>query len=751
MADDIKLVVGVDYSELTGLVKTGEQTKRALGAVAKDFAKTNDQQRYMRSINQIVQAQNKLHSSARLSRSEIMKMGNQMRQEAQFADALAKSTSRLGAAYGFAGKKVNRMGVGLQQAGYQVGDFAVQIQGGTNAAVALGQQGSQLLGIFGPAGAIAGAALAIGTAIVAPLIKANKEAETLIGTLEGFATSYESRMSMLRFGLDTEEEAAAQEKLLELTRNDMRIRREMAETDSLSKRLRLSEELQANRELLIPIRLAVEALREKREQYELLASLAQSEAQEAENLRANERNAAREAHAEREAERKIAADYQALVERTNASYEDQVALLTLIKVKGEDHADVARLRFDQEGRRKGLLDGELDTYVSQQMVLRRIVLETEAAAVEAALVRDGLSESVVEAMKLAGIDLSEGITPAVLAAGMLATNLGIALSAAQQIQLTQTSLRNRNQVYSGRGTVGMPSETDTGGAFAPSRDTVEQADILLGLRDPAKSGGGGGSDPFDQDAYLKSLQEEADFKRTLVGMTEEQATVEERRREIMEKMTQDGQTLSEADEKRIQTIINTEAATRSLIEAEEQRQATMDMVSGHIESAFMAMIDGSKSVEDAFKGMLRAILLDVYKQQVAGPLAKSIGGFLSGLPIFNANGNAFSGGNVIPFANGGVVSSATMFPMAGNQTGVMGEAGPEAIMPLKRGANGKLGVQVQGGGENVVVNQSFNFQANGDDSVKKIIAQAAPQIANMTQKQIMDSRRRGGAMKSTFG
>ena len=234
-------------------------------------------------------------------------------------------------------------------------------------------------------------------------------------------------------------------------------------------------------------------------------------------------------------------------------------------------------------------------------------------------------------------------------------------------------------------------------------------------------------------------------------MTEEQATVEERRREIMEKMTQDGQTLSEADEKRIQTIINTEAATRSLIEAEEQRQATMDMVSGHIESAFMAMIDGSKSVEDAFKGMLRAILLDVYKQQVAGPLAKSIGGFLSGLPIFNANGNAFSGGNVIPFANGGVVSSATMFPMAGNQTGVMGEAGPEAIMPLKRGANGKLGVQVQGGGENVVVNQSFNFQANGDDSVKKIIAQAAPQIANMTQKQIMDSRRRGGAMKSTFG
>ena len=124
--------------------------------------------------------------------------------------------------------------------------------------------------------------------------------------------------------------------------------------------------------------------------------------------------------------REEAAEYADLVEKSNAAYEDQLALALKINALGEDHADVARLRFEQEGRRKGLLGEELIMYASQQMVLRGIVLETEAAAVEAALVRDGLSESVVEAMKLAGIDLSEGITPAVLAAGMLATNLGIA-------------------------------------------------------------------------------------------------------------------------------------------------------------------------------------------------------------------------------------------------------------------------------------------------------------------------------------
>jgi len=80
----------------------------------------------------------------------------------------------------------------------------------------------------------------------------------------------------------------------------------------------------------------------------------------------------------------------------------------------------------------------------------------------------------------------------------------------------------------------------------------------------------------------------------------------------------------------------------------------------------------------------------------------------------------------------------------------MGEAGPEAIMPLKRGKDGKLGVTAEGGG-NVTVENHIHIAANGDDSVKRIIAQEAPKIANLTQKQIMDQRRRGGAMKATFG
>jgi len=178
-----------------------------------------------------------------------------------------------------------------------------------------------------------------------------------------------------------------------------------------------------------------------------------------------------------------------------------------------------------------------------------------------------------------------------------------------------------------------------------------------------------------------------------------------------------------------------------------------------MEDSLMSMVDGTKSVKDAFRDMARDIVRHLYKVLVVQQMINSIGGMIGG-PVGNtlstygqADGGAWQGGSQIQaYANGGVVGGPTMFPMANGKTGLMGEAGPEAIMPLKRGANGKLGVQMEGGtGQNVVINQSFNFQANGDDSVKKIIAQAAPQIANMTKKSMLDDRRRGGTTKAVFG
>ena len=83
------------------------------------------------------------------------------------AKAAGITVNQFGEVVGSNTRGMKRFGaVGMQQVGYQVQDFAVQVQGGTSAMVALGQQGSQLLGIFGPAGAIAGMILAIGTGLV---------------------------------------------------------------------------------------------------------------------------------------------------------------------------------------------------------------------------------------------------------------------------------------------------------------------------------------------------------------------------------------------------------------------------------------------------------------------------------------------------------------------------------------------------------------------------------------------------------
>ena len=95
----------------------------------------------------------------------------------------------------------------------------------------------------------------------------------------------------------------------------------------------------------------------------------------------------------------------------------------------------------------------------------------------------------------------------------------------------------------------------------------------------------------------------------------------------------------------------------------------------------------------------------------------------------NARGNAFAHGKIVPLARGGVVDGPTFFPMRGGETGLMGEAGPEAIMPLTRGADGKLGVRTQGGGHNAV---TINFNVTTPDAAS--FQRSGSQIAAMLNR-----------------
>jgi hypothetical protein len=133
-------------------------------------------------------------------------------------------------------------------------------------------------------------------------------------------------------------------------------------------------------------------------------------------------------------------------------------------------------------------------------------------------------------------------------------------------------------------------------------------------------------------------------------------------------------------------------------------------ISGGLRKAFDGLIFDGMKLNDALKTVANTIVDSVYSIAIK-PVTGALGGLLAqgvagvmgaGMPF--ANGGAFSQGRVMPFAKGGVVSSPTGFPMRGGM-GLMGEAGPEAIMPLARGPDGRLGVQAGGGrAVNVVMN-----------------------------------------------
>ncbi|UAB90048.1 phage tail tape measure protein [Ruegeria sp. SCSIO 43209] len=136
-------------------------------------------------------------------------------------------------------------------------------------------------------------------------------------------------------------------------------------------------------------------------------------------------------------------------------------------------------------------------------------------------------------------------------------------------------------------------------------------------------------------------------------------------------------------------------------------------MSGGLRKAFDGVVLDGMNLSGALDVLKNSMIRTAYSAAIkpvtdhfGGMLANGVGGLVQGILPF-ADGGSFSQGRVMPFANGGVVSSPTMFPMRGG-TGLMGEAGPEAIMPLARGADGKLGVRSQGGARavNVVMNIS---------------------------------------------
>ncbi|MBN8997834.1 MAG: hypothetical protein J0H54_00175, partial [Rhizobiales bacterium] len=218
------------------------------------------------------------------------------------------------------------------------------------------------------------------------------------------------------------------------------------------------------------------------------------------------------------------------------------------------------------------------------------------------------------------------------------------------------------------------------------------------------------------DQYIASLEEE----RRLVGAADEE-------RAVSNNLRLAGADATDAQRQKIEDL------TRSLVQEQEQwagLQEASQFFGDQLYSAIDGLLIQGDSLNDVFANLAKTIAEAALQAALLGqgPLAGLLGGgsggggaggiigaILSavaggGLAVggtggLYANGAAFAGGNVVPFANGGVVTRPTLFPMARGM-GLMGEAGPEAVMPLRRGRDGRLGVAASAAPINVTINNS---------------------------------------------
>ena len=213
----------------------------------------------------------------------------------------------------------------------------------------------------------------------------------------------------------------------------------------------------------------------------------------------------------------------------------------------------------------------------------------------------------------------------------------------------------------------------------------------------------------------------------------------------------------------------------------ELNDAFGDNVKAGMQSYLDSIKDVGKQIQDvtvnAFKGMedalvnfvttgkmnfadfTRSILADmtriIIRQTIMKPLMAafgfSMGGVVSGdtasSATENALGNIYGKNGIQKFARGGIVDKPTIFPFK-NGIGLMGEAGSEAIMPLKRTKQGRLGVEASGNGStNVVVNvDASGTDVQGDEDNAR---QMGSLIAAAVQGEILKQQRPGGILSNT--
>jgi hypothetical protein len=687
----------------------------------------------------------------------------------------------------------------LQNTAAQVGDMAVQWEMGTSKARIMSQQLPQLLGGFGALGGVLGTVApllgviaAVGIPVAAMLMMVGDESEKTskkVKTFEDRLSDAEAALGRAQSALQTVSRGGADdlasiyglvtEKVRDLSAAllDIEIRAAQLNVDTVLKNA-LGEDYQKQVEGMFGavgaalVSSASEHAKAEAEEIRQLVSELQSQmdmigssGQAVPQALVNDMTALQEELAAVEGrfgDIGSLADDLAVPPDVLSSYADLEDRLDAARSAG-DFGAIADILSEMRGILERVGD-EIDQGVKDQLT------QAEDQARKLAKTMDE-AKAAAEDTATAASSIAGGISPAVLEAQALAKWLGISLTTAKRLAvlgpqgLPQNNGDKDGLVYSGRG--GDPRTQ--GGSFS-DRQNADAIVFLENYKTPSSSRGGKSGRGSETKPFFEGVEQQIqNLERQIetIGKTDAQIAeltaryklldeAKERNLKLDQKQAASGKTLREEIDAQAASVGRlTEKAERY-----KEQAAFMDGLNQDLKDGFIDAIIEGESFGDVLENVAKSLAKAALQAAIFGdgPLANLFGGGSGGgglISIFgglfkNAKGNAFSNGRVVPFAKGTVLSSPQTFPMANGDTGLMGEAGPEAIMPLKRGPDGKLGVQASGGGGAVVIEQHIHLSTGVQQTVRTEVQSMLPQIAHHTKKAVADAVRRDPNYKSAF-
>lgn len=339
---------------------------------------------------------------------------------------------------------------------------------------------------------------------------------------------------------------------------------------------------------------------------------------------------------------------------------------------------------------------------------------------------DTLYDAWENGASLASLDLQYGINTAAIVAGKLATELGISLTHA--VAIVNLS---KGSVLGGRGGDPRSFEDDEfwNSKYFPDPEKYKKD----------KKGSG--------PTALERMLEEQRQREVLLGLMGDERTLQQEIFKIEQSLGDERNNLSSEfiENLALQNLALTEQE-KALQEIMDNTQSLADTIESAMSDSLMSIVDGTKTVQEAFRSMAYEIIKELYSilvvQQIVGSWDSSSGsgsGIL-GILMGAITGGISSGGMTTPlrrpttFAGGGYTGN-------GSRTGGMdGQGGFLAMLHPQETVTDHT---QQGGGSGTTVVQNITVNAMGDGDIDRVLSKRMPQMKNMVMIAINNERRRG--------